>query len=66
MTYGALAMSVGAILFRGHAQNGRGGHGEEDARIAERRADRGRRRPVPGDPAMIEDDYFRFLNAPRD
>ncbi len=66
MTYGALAMSVGAILFRGHTQIDRGRHGDEDAGIGERRADRRLRRPVPGDPAMIEDDYFRFLNAPRD
>jgi hypothetical protein len=61
----ALAMFVGAIMFRGRTEPGRH-RSHRDDEISLTRADRGLRRPVPGDPAMIEDDYFRFRNAPRD
>jgi hypothetical protein len=61
----ALAMFVGAIMFRGRTEPGRHGyHGEDE--ISMTRAGRVPRRPLPGDPAMIEDDYFRLLNQPRD
>jgi hypothetical protein len=66
MTYGALAMFAGAILFG--ARNDADGASRGGMHLGHglRRPDRGLRKPVPGDPAMIEDDYFRFLNRPRD
>jgi hypothetical protein len=66
MTYGALAMFVGAILFPGHnaAEDATDGH--EPFRIGATRAGGGLRRSAPGDPDVIEDDYYRFLRAPRD
>jgi hypothetical protein len=65
MTYGALAMFVGAILFRGQ-EAGSDKHGCEPSRIGAARAGQGLRRPAPSDLDVIEDDYFRFLNQPRD
>jgi hypothetical protein len=66
MTYGALAMTVGAILFRSHdgARNDR--HDRELFTSSPLRAGRAMRRPAAGDLDMIEDDYYRFLRAPRD
>jgi hypothetical protein len=66
MTYGALAMFAGAILFG--ARDEADGASRDGKHLGQgpRRTDRGLRKPVPGDPAMIEDDYFRFLNRPRD
>ena len=66
MTYGALAMFVGAILFPGHDEAGSIRHGHEAFGIGASRAGRGLRRSAPGDPDVIEDDYYRFLRAPRD
>ena len=64
MTYGALAMFVGAILFPTRDKVGDGTDGGT-SRIHAIRANGGLRRPLPGDPEMAEDDYYRFLNAPR-
>jgi hypothetical protein len=69
MTYSAVAMYLGAILFRGRGENG-GNGGRDDFGGAEgatsaRRPDRGLRRLAPGDPVLVEDDYYRFLNQPR-
>ncbi len=66
MTYGALAMFVGAILFPGHNQAEGIRHSHEPFRIGATRAGSGLRRCAPGDPDVIEDDYYRFLRAPRD
>lgn len=66
----ALAMYVGTILFRLPGENSGHGHGGGDlgwerSTVSERRAHRGMRRWAPGDPALVEDDYYRFLNQPR-
>ncbi len=66
MTYGALAMTMGAILFRGHDEARSDKHSHEHVRSGAARAGRGLRRPAAGDPDVIEDDYYRFLRAPRD
>ena len=61
----ALAMFVGAIMLRGRNESGRrGSYGDDE--FSPTRAGRVPRRPAPGDPAMIEDDYFRLLDQPRD
>jgi len=61
----ALAMFVGAITLRGWKEPRRHAcRGDDDLGLM--RAGFVPRRPMPGDPAMIEDDYFRFRNAPRD
>jgi hypothetical protein len=70
MTYGALALYLGAVLFRGPGLNSGNGHGGEESggeesEVSERRADRGLYRYPVGDPALVEDDYYRFLNQPR-
>ncbi len=64
MTHGALAMFVGAILFPKRDEIGDDANGAA-SRIRAIRANSGPRRPLPGDPEMAEDDYYRFLNAPR-
>jgi hypothetical protein len=66
----ALAMYVGAILFRRPGENSGQGHGGEElgseqCTVSERWAASGVRRLAPGDPALVEDDYYRFLNQPR-
>jgi hypothetical protein len=66
MTYGALAMTVGAILFRSHGEVRNDRHDHELFTISPVRAGRALRRSAPGDLDMIEDDYYRFLRAPRD
>ncbi|HEX6933299.1 MAG TPA: hypothetical protein VF162_14235 [Streptosporangiaceae bacterium] len=66
MTYGALAMTVGAVLFHGRDEARHDKHSYDPFRLGAGRADRGLRRPGPGDLDMIEDDYYRFLQAPRD
>jgi len=70
MSYGAVAMFLGAILFRGPGENSGNGHGKEvgcdEFTVSDRLADRRARRLAPGDPVLIEDDYYRFLNQPRD
>jgi hypothetical protein len=70
MSYSAVAMYLGAILFRRLGENdGNGGHddefGREEGAMSARRPDRGLRRPGSGDPVLVEDDYYRFLNQPR-
>jgi len=66
MTYSALAMFAGAILFGARNDADGASRGGKHHRRGPRRTDCGLRRPVHGDPDMIEDDYFRFLNRPRD
>lgn len=70
MVYSALAMYVGAILFRRPGESSGRGHGGEDVgraqrTVGERWASSGVRRLAPGDPVLVEDDYYRFLNQPR-
>ncbi len=70
MTYSALAMYLGAILFHRPGESsgtGRGGEelGCEECTVTERLAYSGLRRLAPGDPVLAEDDYYRFLNQPR-
>jgi hypothetical protein len=64
-----LAMYVGTILFRRPGENSGHRHGGdlgcEQPTVSERRAHRGMRRRDPGDPVLVEDDYYRFLNQPR-
>ena len=67
----ALAMYVGAIMFRGRTEPDRHSshgshHSHRDEESTLTRADHGLRRVMPSDPATIEDDYFRLRNAPRD
>jgi len=62
MTYGALAVYLGAVLFRPRGGNGSDGRGGEGLRMGVVPA----ARRLPGDPAMVEDDYYRFLNQPKD
>lgn len=57
MTYGALAVYLGAVLFG--RRGGRGCEGLETGVLPAARR-------LPGDPALVEDDYYRFLNQPRD
>lgn len=66
MTYGALAMFAGAILFRGRDKARSDTRGHEDFRMGAARAGGRLRRCAPGDLDVIEDDYYRFLRAPRD
>jgi hypothetical protein len=66
MTYNALALFVGAAMFRGRTAIRENEQGAEEFEIGMVRRGRGLRRPSPGDPEMIENDYYRFLNAPRD
>ena len=65
MTYGALAMFAGAILFPRRGDIGESIADETESRIDAIRANGARRTPLPGNPQMVEDDYYRFLNAPR-
>jgi len=69
MIYSGLAIYVSAILFRRPGENsghGRGGEelGREQSAVSGRWASGGVRRLAPGDPALVEDDYYRFLNQP--
>jgi len=66
MTYNALALFVGAAMFRGRMATRDHEQGTEEFKIGMVRAGRSLRRPSPGDPEMVENDYYRFLNAPRD
>ena len=69
MTYSALAMYLGAILFHRPGESSGTGRGEEfgceERTVTERLAHSGLRRLTPGDPVLAEDDYYRFLNQPR-
>ncbi len=66
MTYGALAMYLGAILFRDQKEaSGTRRHGGDDE-ISLTLSRRVPRRQVPSDPVVVEDDYFRLRHAPRD
>jgi hypothetical protein len=66
MTHNALALFVGAAMFRGRMATRENEQGTEDFEIGMMRAGRGLRHPSPADPEMVENDYYRFLNAPRD
>jgi hypothetical protein len=66
MAHNALALFVSAAMFRGNAGIGRNEHGTEEFKVDRIRAGRGLRRPSPVEPDMVEDDYYRFLRAPRD
>jgi hypothetical protein len=61
----ALAMFVGAIMFRARTEPDRHRYHDDDE-ISLTRVGLMPRRPAPGDPGMVEDDYFRLLNQPRD
>jgi|SRR5215470_19179833 len=66
MTHNALALFVGAAMFRGRMAIRENEQGAQEFESGMRRAGRGLRRPSPSDPEMVENDYYRFLNAPRD
>ena len=66
MTHNALALFVGAVMFRGRGALGHDEQGTQEFGTGTIRARRGMRRPSPGDPEIVEDDYYRFLHAPRD
>ncbi|MDR2987018.1 MAG: hypothetical protein LBV34_19495 [Nocardiopsaceae bacterium] len=65
MMQNALALFVGAVMFRDSAATRGDEQGTEEFETGIRRAARGLRHPSPGDPEMVENDYYRFLNAPR-
>jgi hypothetical protein len=65
MTQNALALFVGAVMFRGWAATRGNEQGTEEFETGITRAARGWRSLSPGDPEMVENDYYRFLNAPR-
>jgi hypothetical protein len=66
MTHNALALFVSAAMFRGRSATRWNEQGTEEFEIRMPRAARGLRRPSPAEPETIENDYYRFLNAPRD
>ncbi|MGN6793605.1 MAG: hypothetical protein ACTHJW_14565 [Streptosporangiaceae bacterium] len=66
MTHNALALFVGAVMFRDRAAIGGNEQGTQESDSGVIRAGRGLRRPSPVEPEMVEDDYYRFLHAPRD
>ena len=66
MTYSALAWYMGTVLFGGQKETSGSRYYRGDDEISLTRARRVPRRQVSNDPAMIEDDYFRFRHAPRD
>jgi hypothetical protein len=65
MAHSALALFVAAVMIRGRDEIKDNEHGKE-FRSGAHRAGRGLRRWAPGDPDVVEDDYYRFLHAPRD
>jgi hypothetical protein len=64
MTHSGLALFVAAVMVRGRDETKDNEHGRQ-FRGGAQRARRGPRGRVPGDPQVAEDDYYRFLNAPR-
>lgn len=66
MTHSTLALFVSAAMFRGRNVARGNEQGTDEFEIGMIRAGRGLRRPSSADPETIENDYYRFLNAPRD
>ena len=65
MTHNALALFVSAAMFRDRTATRGNEQGTDEFEIGMIRAGRGLRRPSPVDPETVENDYYRFLNAPR-
>jgi len=64
MTHSGLALFVAAVMVRGRDELEDNEHGKQ-LRDGAHRAGRGPRWPATGDPQVAEDDYYRFLRAPR-